>query len=123
MVTMDALDVVRHSFFALHMLGLAAVVGTFFTQLRRKQDFVIWPLLAGAITQVVTGLALVGLREAAGRDTDMTWVAVKSVIGVVVLVAAIVAAVTAKRGGRVQPWFHAAGGLAVVNVLVASLWP
>ena len=30
--------------------------------------------------------------------------------------------VTQRKGGRVQPWFHAAGGLAVINVLVAVFW-
>ena len=120
---MDALDFVTHALFALHMFGLAAIIGGFFVQLRRKTDFVLWPLLAGAITQVVTGLALVGMRQAAGRDIDFTWVGVKFAIALVVLVAAIAAVIVKRRGGRVQPWFHAAGGLAVVNVLVATLWP
>lgn len=117
------MQILAHILFALHMLGLAAIVGGFFVQLRRKDQFVLAPLLAGAITQVVTGLALVGLSQAAGRDIDMAWVTVKAVIALVVLVCAIVAVVVQRRGGRVQPWFHAAGGLAVVNVLVATLWP
>jgi len=120
---MDALTLASHALFALHMLGLAAIIGGFFVQLRRKTDFVLWPLLAGSVTQVVTGLALVGIRQASGRETDFTWVGVKFVIALVVLVAAIVATVAQRRGGRVQPWFHAAGGLAVVNVFVATLWP
>lgn len=120
---MDALALATHALFALHMFGLAAIIGGFFVQLRRKSDFVLWPLLAGSITQVVTGLALVGMRQAAGRETDFTWVGVKFAIALVVLVAAIVAVITQRRGGRVQPWFHATGGLAVVNVLVATLWP
>lgn len=119
---MEPLDVVRHSLFALHMLGLAAIVGGFFVQLRRKSDFVLVPLLAGAITQVVTGLAMVGIAEARGRDVDMIKITVKSAIALVVLIAAIVAVVTQRRGGRVQPWFHTAGGLGVVNILVAVFW-
>ena len=39
-----------------HMLGLAAIVGSFFVQLRRKSDFVLSPTLYGAIVQVVTGV-------------------------------------------------------------------
>lgn len=120
---MDVLGFVSNVFFALHMLGLAAIIGAFFVQLRRKTDFVVWPLLAGSITQVVTGLALVGMRQAAGKEVDFAWVGVKFAIAFVVLLAAIVAVVMKRRGGRVQPWFHTAGGLAVVNVLVASLWP
>jgi hypothetical protein len=119
---MDPLDLARHSVFALHMLGLAAVVGTFFTQLRRRDDFVLWPLLSGAIVQVATGLALVGMRQATGREIDVAWVVTKLAIAVVVLGAAIAAVIAKGRGARVRPWFHAAGGLAVVDVLVASLW-
>lgn len=107
---------------AAHFLGMAAIVGSFFVQLRRKSDFVLTPLLAGAITQFVTGLALVGLAEAGDHDLIYAKIAVKLTIAVVVLVAAILAVVTQRKGGRVQPWFHAAGGLAVINVLVAVFW-
>lgn len=108
--------------FALHLLGLAAIIGSFFVQLRRKSDFVLVPMLAGAITQLVTGLALVGLGEAADYDINYAKIAVKLGIAVVVLVAAIVAVTVQRRGGRVQPWFHTAGGLAVINLLVAVFW-
>ena len=108
-------------FFALHMLGLAAVIGSFFVQLRRKTDFVLWPTLIGAITQVVSGLALVGLASA-DEPNDYTKIAVKAVIAGLVLTAAIFAVVMKKKGGKVQPWFHTAGGLAIVNVFVAVFW-
>ena len=36
--------------------------------------------------------------------------------------ASILAVTTQKKGGRVQPFFHAAGGFAVINVLVAVFW-
>lgn len=108
---------------ALHVLGLAAIVGAFLVQMRNKDGFATSVVLAGAITQVITGVALVGVGEGGGiRDYDMIKITVKLTIAVVVLVAAIVASVVAKRGGRVQPWFHTAGGLAIVNVLVAVLW-
>ncbi len=108
---------------AAHFLGMAAIVGSFFVQMRRKSDFVLTPLLWGAITQVVTGLALVGLAEAGDGDPlNYAKIGVKATIATIVLVAAIFAVVTQRKGGRVQPFFHAAGGLAVVNVLVAVLW-
>lgn len=118
------MEILHSVVLALHFLGLAAIIGSFFVQLRRKTDFVLWPTLAGAITQVVTGLALVGLGQAAiaaGADFEINnaWVATKLIIAVLVLIAAIVAVVMKRRGGRVQPWFHAAGGLAVINVIVA----
>ncbi|HPU03757.1 MAG TPA: hypothetical protein PKW13_05755 [Rhodoglobus sp.] len=116
------MEILKLVLVAAHFLGMAAIVGSFFVQMRRKSDFVLTPLLAGAITQVVTGLALVGLAEATGDDLIYAKIAVKLTLAVVVLVAAILAVVTQRKGGRVQPWFHAAGGLAVINVLVAVFW-
>jgi hypothetical protein len=116
------MDILHSILFAAHMLGLAAVVGSFFVQMRRKSDFVLGPTLIGAIVQVITGVGLVGLAEATGHDVDMIKIAVKLGIAVLVLVAASLAVVTQRKGGRVQPWFHAAGGLAIINVLVAVFW-
>ncbi len=117
------MEILHSVLVALHFLGMAAVVGSFFVQLRRKSDFVLTPLLAGAITQVVTGLAIVGLAEASDGDPlNYAKIAVKLTIAVIVLVAAILAVTTQKKGGRVQPFFHTAGGLALVNVLVAVFW-
>jgi hypothetical protein len=119
---MESLDLVRHVILAAHFLGLAAIVGAFFVQMRAKEGFATGVVLAGAITQVVTGLALVGVRQASDLEVDNVKIAVKLGIAVVVLVAAIVAHVQRGRGGKVKPAFHTAGGLAIVNVLVAVLW-
>lgn len=119
---MEPLEIVRLVLLAAHILGLAAIVGAFFVQLRKKSDFALTPVLWGAIVQLVTGLALVGVREAGDLGVNNVKIAVKLGIALVVLVAAIVAVVQQRKGGRVQPWFHTAGGLAVVNVLVAVLW-
>lgn len=120
---MESLDIVRHAILAVHFLGLAAIVGAFFVQMRAKDGFATGVVLGGAITQVVTGLALVGVRQASDLEVNNVKIAVKLGIAVIVLVAAIVAHVQKRRGGKVKPAFHTAGGLAVVNVLVAVLWP
>jgi hypothetical protein len=119
---MEPLQIVLLVLLAIHILGLAAIVGAFFVKLRAKDAFPTGVVLAGAITQVVTGLALVGVQEAADQSVNNIKIAVKLGVGVVVLVAAIVAHVQSRRGGKVKPAFHTAGGLAVVNVLVAVLW-
>ena len=117
------MDILHSILVALHFLGMAAVVGSFFVQMRRKSDFVLMPTLVGAITQVVTGLAIVGLAEMGDGDPiNYAKIGVKLTIAVIVLVAAIFAVTTQKKGGRVQPFFHAAGGLALINVLVAVFW-
>jgi len=119
---MESLDIVRHAILAVHFLGLAAIVGAFFVQMRAKDGFATGVVLAGAITQLVTGLALVGVRQASDLDVNNIKIAVKLGIAVIVLIAAIVAHVQSRRGGKVRPAFHTAGGLAIVNVLVAVLW-
>lgn len=119
---MEPLEIVRLILLAAHVLGLAAIVGAFFVQMRAKDGFATGVVLAGAITQLVTGLALVGVRQAGDMGVDNVKIAVKLVIAVIVLAAAIVAHVQRRRGGKVKPAFHTAGGLAIVNVLVAVLW-
>ena len=119
---MTALDIIRLLLLAIHILGLAAIVGAFFVQMRKRSDFVLAPMLVGAIVQLVTGLALVGVRQASDLGVDNVKIAVKLGIAVVVLVATIVAVLRQRRGAKASPWFHTAGGFAVVNVLVAVLW-
>jgi len=116
------MEILQSILLALHILGLAAIIGTFFVQMRQKDGFRTDIVLAGAITQVLTGIALVGVGEGIGRDYNMIKIGVKLVLALVVLGAAIAAAVAAKRGGRVKPWFHVAGGTAIINVLVAVIW-
>lgn len=116
------MDILHSVLLTGHFLGLAAIIGSFFLQIRRKSEFVLMPTLVGAITQVVTGLALVGVAEATSEELIYAKIAVKTVIAVIVLAAAIAAVVVQRRGGRVQPFFHAAGGLAIANVVVAVFW-
>lgn len=108
---------------ALHILGLAAIIGTFLVQMRKNDGFAVNLILGGAIAQVLTGIALVGVGEGAlDRDYNMIKITVKLVLALVVLGAAIAAFVAEKRGARVKPWFHVAGGTAIINVLVAVIW-
>jgi hypothetical protein len=111
-----------------HMLGLAALVGGWFTALvrSREEGLAAGPVMVwGARIQVLTGLALVGLAEAAldDVDVDQTKIAVKLVVALVVAALVEVSAGRGRRGAAVAPaMVSAAGALAVVNVLVATLW-
>jgi len=109
-------------FVAIHLLGMATIVGTFIVQMRAKTGFRTGLVLGGAITQLVSGAVLFGLAPQLSQSFDYAKYTTHAVIGLVILIAAIVALIVQRRGGRVQPWFHTAGGLAVVNVLIAILW-
>ena len=107
---------------AFHLIGMALIVGTFFAQMRSKDRFATEVMLVGAIIQVVSGGLLVWLALAAGGSPDHVKLAFKGVIAIVVLVAAIMAQVQKKKHGRIRPWFHTAGGLALINLLIAVFW-
>ena len=125
------MDIVRSFLLVAHFIGLAAVIGPFILQVRWKGQYAFAVVLGGAITQLVTGLVLVGLAEmrAAQLDfeVDHVKVAVKLVLGVLVLVAALIGYLKQRKaeagGGReLMPYFHTAGGLALVNTALAVFW-
>lgn len=84
---------------AAHLQGLAAILGSFFGQLRRTIDFVLIPLLVGAVVQLVSGLALDAVAEIGGDNLNYAKIGVKIVIALVVLAAYVVR----RKGVRVQP--------------------
>lgn len=106
----------------IHLLGMAAIVGAFFVVLRQPRY--VPPFLYGAITQLVTGVALVGLRESGAVEEDEPLNQMK--VGVKLLIALVVAVVAwmerKNRESSSTGMIHAIGGLAFVNVLVAALW-
>ena len=128
---MEFLDILRSFMLVAHFVGLAAVIGPFLLQVRWKGQYALSVVLGGAITQLVTGLVLVGLAEmrAAQLDfeVDHVKVAVKLVIGLLVFVAALIGYLKQRKteggGGReLMPYFHTAGGLALVNTALAVFW-
>ena len=70
------------------------------------------------------GLILVGLAEGAlDLEVNQTKIGVKLVVAIAVAALTEIAAARARKGQPVAGGMvHAAGALAVVNVLVASLW-
>ena len=116
------MDILHSILLAAHLIGMAIIVGTFLVQMRKNADFAVVPVFVGAIVQLVSGLALVGLAEATDHDLNYAKIATKLIIAVAVFVAALLAFRTNRNGGRVKPFFHAAGGLALINLLVAVFW-
>jgi hypothetical protein len=120
---MAAMDLVYNLLVALHLLGMAAVVGGWIAV--RAGRTVTAPIAWGARAQIVTGLALVGIASAVKGDdheVNNTKVAVKLVIALVVVAAAEIGAARSRKGQDTGPLLDVAGGGATVNVLVAALW-
>ncbi|MFZ6992464.1 hypothetical protein ACO0E1_11290 [Curtobacterium sp. RRHDQ66] len=114
----------------LHFIGLAAVIGAFLVQMRRKGGFQTFWVITGLVTQLVTGLGMMGIIDATSDGgANHAKLGVKLVIAAVALVLAFVARARQKRADAgtakakaALPFFHSAGALAIVNVLVAVLW-
>ena len=107
----------------LHILGAAAIVGGWFATF--KKPTVLPIQLWGAIAQLVTGLALVGVFEATGSPTTAFHIkmGVKIIIAIAVLVPAIIGYRKARANQEVPKGLaHAVGGMALINIGVAALW-
>ena len=128
---------------ATHLVGLSMLIGTFILQMRARSGYNFTILLTGAAIQLVSGVSLYGLAIAGEGDVNDMKLGIKGLIAVAVFVAALIGflrqrAIRAERarlttGGAVSvgdleverklgPFFHTAGGLAAVNLLIAVFW-
>lgn len=115
------MEIVYDLVVVLHFLGLASLIGGWLVQMRSSgQRYVNPAMLHGALTQLVTGLIIVGLGEAVlEREYDYAKITTKLVItGIVLLL------VWVNRRKELIPdgLYAIIGGLAIVNVVVAVLW-
>ena len=113
------MELLTNVFVVLHLLGLAAIVGSaVFVARGVPTPALVW----GARAQILTGLLLVGLNEAGDDPVNHTKIGVKLLVALGVAACAEIAAGRERRGQGNPNLVHAAGGLAVLNTLVAVLW-
>lgn len=120
------MEFVYNLFVVAHMLGLAALVGGYLVALSGTAEGLVPNVVMvwGARVQLLTGVILVGLAEGAlDAEVNTTKISVKLVVAISVTALTEIAAARNRKGKAVAPGMvHAAGALAIVNVLVASLW-
>lgn len=108
-----------------HLLGMAAVVGGWFTTIGRA-TVVAGPVMVwGARAQLISGLSLVGLASAVSSldvHLDHNKVGLKLLIAIVVCACAEMARGRGGRGEDVRVLTNVAGYLAILNVVVAAVW-
>jgi hypothetical protein len=116
------MDVVLHILLFVHFIGLASLLGGYLTQLTSKDWRVVTAMVHGALTQLVTGVAMVGIL-AATHDPDEPVDNAKYAVKLVVLLV-ILGLVWANRSKERAPHgaFQAIGLLTVVNIAVAVFW-
>ncbi|NEB15369.1 hypothetical protein [Streptomyces coelicoflavus] len=116
------MDVLIHIFVGLHIIGIAALLGGFLTQMKAMGQGTarFTPvMLHGALTMLVTGAVLIGLNQAQDTAVDNVKMGVKLAVLIVIL-----GLVYVKRDEEKveKPLFGLVGGLTLVNVFIAVLW-
>lgn len=117
------MNIIFNILLVLHLLGWAIVLGGVLTNLRTPR---IAPgVLHGALTALITGIALVGLLSSGLTDHDEEPNSLKFAIKL--LVAVVVTGLVLVGNNRpervTRPLLGAIAGLVVLNVGIAVLWP
>jgi hypothetical protein len=100
----------------LHFIGLSMLLGGALYQVREKAKNIVRPMLDGAYTQLLTGIALVGLLQANDEEVNNVKVGVKLAIALVIAVLCFVN--RKKRSNNVAVW-GAVLGLSLANIVIA----
>ena len=116
------MDVLIHLFVGLHIIGIAALLGGFFTQMKamgRGEARFVPAMLHGALTMLVTGAILVGLNQADDHHVNNIKIGVKLALLIVIL-----GLVYVKRDDEKidKSLFGLVGLLTTANVFIAVLW-
>lgn len=116
------MEIVYNVLVVLHLLGMATIVSGVVARLAAAANGPTAAItLSGAGTQVVTGMALVGIASAGlvATEVDNTKIAVKLVVAVLVLLLALVLWRKQDAGKGV---FATLAGLTLANILIAVFW-
>lgn len=116
------MDVLINIFVALHIIGIAALLGGFFAQMKAmgEGEARFTPgMLHGAFTMLVTGLILVGLNQADDQEVNNVKIGIKLAVLVVIL-----GLVYVKRDEEKVPaaMLGTVGLLTAGNVFIATVW-
>lgn len=113
------MQLVRHLLLFLHFVGLASLLGGFLVQLSASTRRIVPAMLHGALTQLATGVLLVGVDESLDEPVDNAKIAVKLVVLLVVLT---IVWVNRKRPSVGETAYLTVGTLTTLDVGVAVFW-
>jgi hypothetical protein len=113
------MELLRHLLLVVHILGFAALLGGLLVQARSPEKTVNALMRDGAGTAFIAGLLLVGVLEANDEEVNNAKIAVKLVVGLVILV--LVMANLRKERIATGLWALLLG-LSVANICVAVFW-
>lgn len=102
-----------------HFIGLASLLGGFLVQMSSATKVVNPAMLHGALTQLVTGLAIVGMAESGlVDDTEINTTKVGIKLVILLVITALAFANRRKESITTALW-ATIGGLTIANVVIA----
>ena len=113
------MDLLRDVLLFLHFIGLAALLGGLFVQVKANPRVVNNAMFHGILTQLVTGLLLVGLLEAGDDAVDHAKVGVKLTVALVI---GALVLVNRKKQSLADGLYLGLLGLTALNIAVAVFW-
>jgi len=116
------MDILLSIVLILHFLGLASLLGGVLVQLKdviAGKGRIVPAMFHGALTQLITGLILVGMLQMGDGDVNNAKVGVKLVIVIVITVLVLMY----RKKASVSSWVvWAIGALTLANISIAVLW-
>ena len=113
------MEIVTNVLVFVHMLGMGALFGGSFVQIKASERVVNNAMLHGVLTQVVSGLLLVGVLESQAEPVNHPKIAVKFGLAVII---AILAIVNRKKPSIPNGLYFGIVGLTVSTIAVAVFW-
>jgi hypothetical protein len=113
------MDFLRHLLLVVHILGFAALLGGLLVQARSPEKSVNALMRDGAGTAFLAGLLLVGVLQADDVEVNNAKIAVKGVIGLVILVLVMA---NLRKQRIAQGLWALILLLTVANICVAVFW-
>jgi len=114
------MEILKNVTLVLHFVGLASLLGGFLVQMSARSKRIDPAMFHGALTMLVTGVALVGIDQAMDDPhLNNTKVAVKLLVLVVITVLVLM---NRKKPAIPVGLWAAVGGLTLLNVVLAVFW-
>ncbi|MCW2133298.1 MULTISPECIES: hypothetical protein [Arthrobacter] len=115
------MEILYSIFVFLHIVGAAMIVGIWIGNM--KKPTVHPRQFDGAMLQLITGVIMMGLIPALDMDANYVKLGIKLVIALVVGVLAFIGRRKYKANEPISTGLaHAVGGLALLNIALATLW-
>jgi hypothetical protein len=112
-------DFLEKALLFVHLVGMAALLGGGLVQLTASSRRVSRAMVDGALTQVVSGLLLVGVIEGQDENLDHAKIGVKFGVGLVV---AVLVWINRRKPEIPTGLFAGIVGLTLCNIGIAVFW-